>query len=78
TLAYWAAANGCSQTRREIETRELVCDLADHETHVERYSGCSGGSTVELWRMVGAGHVPLFRAPEWPMGVIDFLFAHRR
>lgn len=76
TMTYWSTANGCTGTRRELETRELVCDTTDHETHVESYSGCS--ADVELWRMVGAGHIPLFREPDWPLGVVDFLFAHHR
>lgn len=78
TETFWATHDGCAATRRELETREIVCDATDHETHVERYSGCSAGTSVELWRMQGAGHIPLFRVPDWPLGVIDFLFAHTR
>jgi polyhydroxybutyrate depolymerase len=76
TVGYWALANGCAPGRTEVETREVVCDANDEETHVERYSGCD--ASVELWRLAGVGHIPVFREPEWPWQVIDFLFAHRR
>ena len=77
-VAFWAMSNGCGSTRTEVEARDLSCGLGDAETHVERYSGCSDGTVVELWRMDIGGHVPLFRVPDWPSRVVDFLFAHAR
>ncbi len=78
TLAYWRDADGCEDSRSVIETRELVCDTTEHETHVERHAHCRAGTTVELWRMVGVGHLPSFIVPRFPTYVMDFLFAHRR
>lgn len=77
-VAFWASANGCGAARTEVETREMACGIGDAETHVERYSGCSDGTVVELWRMDIGGHVPLFRVPDWPSRVVDFFYAHAR
>ena len=34
--------------------------VVGRETQSTRWTGCSQGSAVELWRMQGTGHVPGF------------------
>lgn len=78
TIAYWVAADHCRATPETETTTDLVCDMTDFETHIERHAHCHGGTVVERWRMQGIGHLPFFRLPTWTDRVVDFLFAHRR
>ena len=52
--------------------------IAGPETDIERASGCAGGSDVELWKIEGAGHIPLWNERRWPTAALDFLLRHRR
>jgi len=81
TVATWAAKNGCDPTLHSTtDTVDLVSSAAGAETTVERYTGCSGNSAVELWTMHGitdaaTAHQPpinaSFAATMW-----EFLSAH--
>jgi hypothetical protein len=33
---------------------------------------------VELWKIEGAGHIPLWNERRWPTAALDFLLRHRR
>lgn len=55
----WAGYDGCAKTRTEVPPMvDLDTRVAGAETKVERYDGCPTGIGVELWTMVGSGHVP--------------------
>ena len=69
TAAIWRAKNGCTGTTTAGRL-DLVSDVLGQETRVERATGCRAGGAVELWTMVGAGHVspltqPAFRDAMW-------------
>jgi polyhydroxybutyrate depolymerase len=76
TAARWARHDGCSDTLEDSGERlNLVSALEGDETRVERHPGCGSGVGVELWTIVGGGHIPAFRndvyVPLW-----GFLDAH--
>jgi polyhydroxybutyrate depolymerase len=75
TVAAWAALNGCSKTIETGAPKDLETALAGSETEVSRYTACAAGGSAELWKMVGATHVPNF-GPEWAPSIIDFFFSH--
>jgi hypothetical protein len=39
-------------------TRDYDAAVAGEETTVTTWSTCAPGTTVELWRMEGSGHIP--------------------
>jgi polyhydroxybutyrate depolymerase len=73
----WVALDGCDTTPdATAPNMDLVGDVAGAETSVIRYeAGCQPGGEVELWTMVGAGHVPNLSA-EFSPSVIDYLLSH--
>ena len=60
TVETWASYNQCSMLPREVPgALNLDRSLAGKETSITRYSeGCRPGSSVELWTIEGASHVP--------------------
>lgn len=73
TLDY-ATRNGCAATRSPLDALDLVGD-SNAETTRELYDNCPSAAPVELWSIVGAGHVPAFNAA-WPGRVVDWLKDH--
>lgn len=74
----WVALNECNPTPDvSAPPKDLDSSIAGNETTVKRYTGCDGGTGVELWTMNGSGHIPSVTA-EFRNSVIDFLFAHAR
>ena len=64
TVATWAAKSGCAATLlTNVGTQDVTTAVAGAETVVDRYDGCSGGSTVELWTMNG---IPTDQMPHQP------------
>jgi polyhydroxybutyrate depolymerase len=85
TVDFWVKADRCvgppvSVARDDLVSNDLFRPRAipGPETDVERASGCADGSEVELWKMEGAGHVPLWNESRWPAAALDFLLRHRR
>src|SRR5690606_4959263 len=72
SVAFWASLSGCDAAAPEAPL-DLVDGLADEETEVSRYTGCTGGS-AEIWTIQGAGHIPSFNADATP-AILDFLLA---
>jgi polyhydroxybutyrate depolymerase len=56
----WAGFNGCGSTMTDGAALDLVRDIAGEETTVEIVDGCPDGVGVELWTLVGGGHIPNF------------------
>ncbi len=79
TVRRWAARAGCDLSQTEEGTRlDLDTALAGEDTDVVRYSsGCAVGVNVELWRIVGGGHIPALQAA-FSDHVLDFLYANPR
>lgn len=77
---HWVAANGCSPTGDELSERlDLVADgeLPGNDTVVTSWSGCGGGSAVQLWTIMNGKHTPNL-ADDFTAQVADFLLAHPR
>ncbi|MBM4377449.1 MAG: prolyl oligopeptidase family serine peptidase [Deltaproteobacteria bacterium] len=72
-VAYWAKHDGCTG-EATAPPLDLTKDEPGAETLVTRATGCTGGS-VELWTLVGAGHVPTFNAT-YAETLFDFFDAH--
>lgn len=76
TVATWADKNGCSGAKARLRPdADYVYDLLGAETERYAYGGCPSGGAVELWKMVGATHLPTFN-PAWVDAVYDWLLAH--
>lgn len=80
TAETWAAYDGCDPTAAVLPERldldaglETGSDAA--ETSVSEWSECDAGSTVQLWTMEGAGHVPEL-TPAFADAVLRLLIDH--
>ncbi len=74
----WALRAGCDDVQTTGETLDLESRLEGAETVVTEWSsGCVEGHEAALWRMQGAGHVPVFTAT-WMSSVSDWLLRHKR
>ncbi len=84
TVKDWATLDHCASG----PTRGPELDLADRadsgksggnlpgpETGVQAYSGCRQGTSVELWTIKGAGHIPGL-TPAFATDIVNFLLAH--
>jgi polyhydroxybutyrate depolymerase len=59
TAETWARLDGCSPTPRDGSPLDLDSGLADDETTAQVWDdSCAGGSSVQLWTIVGGHHVP--------------------
>jgi polyhydroxybutyrate depolymerase len=75
----WAGRAGCDVGASEmLASIDLDSTLAGDETTVERWSeGCATGVDVELWTIVGGGHIPGFNNT-WMPQLATWLLRHRR
>jgi len=86
TVDFWMKADHCAGPLVSMGRDDLISNavfrpraIPGAETDIERASGCAGGTTdVELWKIEGAGHVPLWNEGRWPTAALDFLLRHRR
>jgi len=81
TVQSWAAFNGCAGPLWDDRpTLDLDLSLSGLDTTVMRYTDYPPGGAVELWTIVGGGHVPAFSTGTSQSGfaarVIDWLLAH--
>lgn len=70
TVEQWAKHNGCKATRKTDPAQlDLDTMVTGKETQFQRHEACPAGVGVELWTMIGTGHVPfptpLFTAQTW-------------
>lgn len=78
TASLWLDANGCEPGMVEAPAPlDLDRVLPGAETVVQASTGCAEGGHVEVWTIVGGGHVPDL-SPSFPEEVIGFLLAHPR
>lgn len=77
TIEAWTALNGCTSSPETLPPLDLDSALPGSETTVARFADdCRDGGTVELWTIVGGGHVPEF-GPAFTPAVLDFLLGGR-
>ena len=80
-IQIWASYNGASGLIADpAPSMDLDKALPDwdpygFDTVVTRYTNCPPGGAVELWTIIGAGHIPKFSTNFSP-NVIDWLLAH--
>ncbi len=74
----WLVDNGCEPDMLDAaEPLDLDRVLPGPETVVQASTGCDQGGHVEVWTIVGGGHIPDL-SPSFPEEVIGFLLAHSR
>ena len=75
SVSQWAAYNGCAEGG-EREIRDLVSNLAGHETSVTVFNqGCKPGGSSELWTIAAGSHVPAL-SNTFAEQVVEWLLAH--
>lgn len=74
----WAEHHGCGTTRTAGTALDLVRDVEGSETTVESVDGCPSGVGVELWTIVGGGHIPNFVTGAFGSSVVGWLNDHPR
>lgn len=75
TVAQWLQKDRCSGALTDTGTRlNLVSNLPDGQTVVERAAGCTGAA-VELWTIQGGAHIPVL-LPAFGQSLYAFLMAH--
>ncbi|MBX7194507.1 MAG: hypothetical protein K1X94_20795 [Sandaracinaceae bacterium] len=78
-VAQWRMRDGCDESTVDGGAREYDAMVAGEESHVTTWPACSAGTTVELWRMDGSGHIPsLGGASGAPHAILEWLLARRR
>ncbi len=75
TVRTWAHYNGCEGRPVEGLSLDLDWFKAGAETRTFSVEGCPEGGAVDLWAMVGSGHVPLL-TDNWAERVMDWLLSH--
>ncbi|MEX0964208.1 MAG: PHB depolymerase family esterase [Pseudohongiellaceae bacterium] len=76
SVTQWAAYNGCGSEGSERELRDLVANLAGHETSVMVLNqGCEVGGSSELWTIAAGSHVPSL-SDTFAEQVVEWLYAH--
>ncbi|MFE7405387.1 alpha/beta hydrolase family esterase [Isoptericola sp. NPDC057559] len=58
SAAAWARLDDCDPTPTSAAGRDLDGAIPGPETTVTTWARCSGGTSVELWSIAGAGHAP--------------------
>lgn len=76
SAAAWVGLDGCSETAESGAPLDLDVGLPGAETTVERWTGCSAGSSVELWTIVDGAHLPGFADETFAKSTLAFLLAH--
>jgi polyhydroxybutyrate depolymerase len=75
TVDDWRARNGCDATAEVLPAFDADASVSGSETTVERWADCDVGGSVELWTMVGSGHIPNVTAA-WRTQVMDWFVDH--
>lgn len=76
TLSDWVTIDGCAGAPVDTGTTvDLDDSVTGSETTISRSTGCKGAGAVELWKIVGGGHIPGL-TPNWAQTVYAFLMAH--
>ncbi|MCK9792994.1 alpha/beta hydrolase-fold protein [Isoptericola sp. 4D.3] len=70
SAAAWARLDGCATTPSSTAHRGLDTAVPGAETTVSTWDRCSGGASVELWSIAGAGHAPTLGS-EFATAVLD-------
>jgi polyhydroxybutyrate depolymerase len=57
-VARWKTLNECGAAVEDLGSADFDIGVKDAETLRTAWTGCRDGSRVELWKMVGSGHIP--------------------
>jgi polyhydroxybutyrate depolymerase len=77
SLAQWSELDGCTGTLEAAGTLDIESTLDGAETAVEVTAGCPDGLGVDLWRLEGGSHLPVFD-PSFADALWDWFSAHPR
>jgi len=76
-VARWAERDGCDATPVDDGAMDLDNTLSGDETKVKTYQNCENQTSVELWTIEGAGHIPAIDET-FAERALDFLLAQSR
>ena len=76
TAEWWAERDACG-TSLSLDDADYDQMVWGAETLVSRWEDCADDTAVELWKMVGTSHIPLF-SEGFMDDVLDFLLGHAR
>ena len=72
----WGAANHCDAITQTLAQKlDLDAKILGAETAVVQYQNCPAGTSIDFWRISGAGHTPELTM-NFDQSVIDWLFSH--
>ncbi len=74
TVARWATLDGCTSGPAKGPAMDLEATIPGPETTPTVWSGCRGGSGVQLWTIHRGRHVPTF-TPAFTGDVLDVVLA---
>ena len=72
----WKARNGCQDSDPQTLSGDFDNAVAGEETTRQVWSACSSERSVQLWEMVGTGHVPAF-TDAFRDAMLEALLAYR-
>jgi len=76
TVSEWATRNGCNSGLVDSGTNiNIDVGISGNETRVQQFTNCPTSGEVELWTILGGGHVPSFD-DSWPDSIWGFLSNH--
>lgn len=76
-VSRWVEHDGCGTTPVVGEVFDWDTSVEGDETTPSAYAGCAAGTSVELWRMEGSGHIPT-PASGATERVLSWLLAHSK
>ncbi|MFD6178577.1 MULTISPECIES: alpha/beta hydrolase family esterase [unclassified Isoptericola] len=77
SAADWARLDGCDPAPTGATAgRDLDGAIPEAETTATTWDGCSGGTSVELWSIAGAGHAPALTGT-FATSVLDLVTGER-
>ena len=80
TAETWAAYDGCAETATSLDAKvdvdaDLTSGTDPAETSVAEWSGCTSGTTVQLWTIPNGAHSPSI-SPSFADTALGFLLDH--
>lgn len=76
TVQQWASYNGCENSGKAREMRDLEASLPGYETGVLKFNiGCRPNGSTELWTIAAGTHVPTL-SDSFAEQVVEWLYAH--
>lgn len=77
SVTQWSGKNGCGAARTDGATIDIDNAVPGAETQSSKVNDCPANGEIELWRMDGSGHIPVF-GPAFAPALMQWFTEHRR